>query len=827
MTFIAVIGRRYASAGLRDVLVEADVLAAGSVDQVLNGRHYNRAIRCLKSMFEAMWRLRWESFMRWMAEQQVSESPDFGSLYELVSDMRRNLSCEEVGLLLSSGEFNKLKEDFSLFLESCGPNATFWSDFIDMVQLLLGFVRSSRTRNWPMHIQCLQEMLPWITAYDRTNYSRYLPVYILDMLCLSSTHPDAHDQLMSGEFAVQLSSNSAFSRIPHDQTIEVTINKDTKTSGGLIGKTLHHDTVNKWIWIAADKARYYECSKDLCGMGVAGSICHKDGGTARVARDEETVQQIVETVKTLVDPFTHQDVITHITSGKHASTPIEHDLLSAGQVRLKAVHTFATERLGTDGITSFHDTLPRQSLKTFASFTAKSRQARSTDLEQETTAIFALLYDVGNEANVTRDVLLSFELTSVPRALADADGAKHANKKSDLLHILCDKAIDATLPVNMTHVIDAMALLQSIRNPANTYAELAVQVFLLALKGTGNHAIIHWVIDTYPDISIKKAEHGRREDVLGGALEYTIKSGSQRVLCQFKRALRSAQYKKQLTIFFVETWADGLYSQYIRGRTVYVTEGHTCYKLSADIDVVQCVVQDNLTCQHEEADTRILLHAVHASAECDLPILLRSPDTDVLVLAVHVCALHLESLPLIFRVQHQKAWRYVDVPSIARELGVAVCEALPGMHAFGGCDSTSQFVGRGKKTTMKLLDNADFLEAMRLLGTDFMPTENTLQKAEIAICILYNSLGCNNTNQVCNLKWNRTTKDITKLPPCHDSAVLHIRRANYQAAIWRRCLEADMDTPIPRWPWLASVWRRYINCMDDTTSCTRVCIERR
>ena len=57
MPFIAVIGRRYVCAGLRDVLVEADVLAAGSVDQVLNGRHYNRAIRCLKSMFGVMWRL--------------------------------------------------------------------------------------------------------------------------------------------------------------------------------------------------------------------------------------------------------------------------------------------------------------------------------------------------------------------------------------------------------------------------------------------------------------------------------------------------------------------------------------------------------------------------------------------------------------------------------------------------------------------------------------------------------------------------------------------------------------------------------------------------
>ena len=63
MTFIAVIGRRYASAGLRDVLIEADILACGSVYQVLNGRHYNWAIYSLKLMYEAMWRLRWAAFL--------------------------------------------------------------------------------------------------------------------------------------------------------------------------------------------------------------------------------------------------------------------------------------------------------------------------------------------------------------------------------------------------------------------------------------------------------------------------------------------------------------------------------------------------------------------------------------------------------------------------------------------------------------------------------------------------------------------------------------------------------------------------------------------
>ena len=120
------------------------------------------------------------------------------------------------------------------------------------------------------------------------------------------------------------------------------------------------------------------------------------------------------------------------------------------------------------------------------------------------------------------------------------------------------------------------------------------------------------------------------------------------------------------------------------------------------------------------------------------------------------------------------------------------------MHAFGGSDSTSQFAGRGKKTTMKLLlENPKFLDAMCSLGTEFVPTHNTLQQAESAICIMYSGAQYTNTNDVRNYKWNRSTKDITKLPPCHDSAVLHIRRANYQAAVWRRCLLADMNAPSP------------------------------
>ena len=38
---LAVIGKRFADAGLHDLLIEAEMVAAGSVDAVLNGKHYN------------------------------------------------------------------------------------------------------------------------------------------------------------------------------------------------------------------------------------------------------------------------------------------------------------------------------------------------------------------------------------------------------------------------------------------------------------------------------------------------------------------------------------------------------------------------------------------------------------------------------------------------------------------------------------------------------------------------------------------------------------------------------------------------------------------
>ena len=46
--FMSAIGKRFGDAGLSDILLESGVVGAGSIAGVLEGRHYNRALRTHK-----------------------------------------------------------------------------------------------------------------------------------------------------------------------------------------------------------------------------------------------------------------------------------------------------------------------------------------------------------------------------------------------------------------------------------------------------------------------------------------------------------------------------------------------------------------------------------------------------------------------------------------------------------------------------------------------------------------------------------------------------------------------------------------------------------
>ena len=74
-----------------------------------------------------------------------------------------------------------------------------------------------------------------------------------------------------------------------------------------------------------------------------------------------------------------------------------------------------------------------------------------------------------------------------------------------------------------------------------------------------------------------------------------------------------------------------------RRNSLFVTSGEQCWLFrtgAGDGNSVQRFCVQELECSHEEADTKILLHAQHAAEAGHRTVSIRSPDTDVAIIAV-------------------------------------------------------------------------------------------------------------------------------------------------------------------------------------------------
>ncbi len=79
--------------------------------------------------------------------------------------------------------------------EISGPTSAFWYSFIDMMNTLLLFLRSIKTANWPAHLQATRLMIPYMFAYDRPNYFRFLTYYWAEMTQLPKLIPASMSSL--------------------------------------------------------------------------------------------------------------------------------------------------------------------------------------------------------------------------------------------------------------------------------------------------------------------------------------------------------------------------------------------------------------------------------------------------------------------------------------------------------------------------------------------------------------------------------------------------------------------------------------------------------
>ena len=143
----------------------------------------------------------------------------------------------------------------------------------------------------------------------------------------------------------------------------------------------------------------------------------------------------------------------------------------------------------------------------------------------------------------------------------------------------------------------------------------------------GQSGQVDVVFDVYRQPSIKYSE--RLDRCASTTVQYTCLARGHNIQ-QWRKFLSSSFNTTSLIKFLVGEWKGQRYRYMLQGKAFYVTCEETCFKMTAD----EWVEVAELQSTKEEADTRLLLHALHAARTGSNAVIVTAEDTDVMLLCL-------------------------------------------------------------------------------------------------------------------------------------------------------------------------------------------------
>ena len=811
-TFIASIGKLWGDGGLRDMLVDSELYAGCTADMMLMGKQFKRAMRGLTLVYEALCALLLRSFFDWGEKSSKFMIPDI--LAEALLEAQTAVECgsddaPEKLLVVNTQLTNHMTSVLQTFIdESCKASVTFkyWFMFLQAIQILLDFNRAERQGQWRQHLESISSMLPYFFAADRSNYARWTPVYILDMLSLPEPVQKSFDE---GQFAIRLIPGG-FNNVWSDMATEMTIIKDAKGVGGIIGMTRKKSAMVRWTLTRHVMGEYSKPMKQRTGIEKTERTEHEETRSASIKQDEAHVQALVDHIKEkMTDPFdteSHPEVLMNISSGVHATAVIQESLLSAVEKGKDQADQFITGCLESGNTRNFYSPITRSCVKTFAEMTKKTKIKSGGQGTMQVSISPELIFRralilVQSRDDITVETIMSRPMGAVPTSLFHDDGTMRKATKSDLGHRLEDQAerhdeMPPYHPDSAVHIVDSMSVVQALDGGKyKSFGDVAEEYMKRSFKALGWADTIIEVFDRY-DVpnSVKDAERSRR----GAGLqykEYEVIAG--RGVPQWKRFLSVGKNKTNLIEFLADYIGKNAPNQLKWNQTIYLA-GVSGGKV---IEVTEQGARyvDHLACNQEEADTKIIFYALLAdqifeSTHQKGRIIVKSPDTDVLVLCVHYFSKFRSTKEMWIQTGIVTGTtdlrRFIPVHEICHNIAQEIQTVLPAIHALTGCDSTSAFFGKGKSTVLKVaLENLDVIQSLKKMASastsaDF---EEAISAAQQFVVLLYDQkqkIRVDGLNKLRVKMANQSKMSLIKLPPCEASFREHVKRAIWQTKVW-------------------------------------------
>lgn len=804
MCLFRAIGKVIAESGGPAMLTDSGVLAPGSLNGFIECYSYNRCKRLHPMLALALEIL---LFRRFMVDYDNSDLI-LAELQNVQFEKKEDIDdiCKSALFLQLFEAFEKFKEDAES--GALGKTAQFWAMYIQYIQLYHLLERSVRETDIDLFITTMTQITDLFFATNRQNYARWMSKYQLDLMNMDDSHPGLRQILDKGGFSVRRSSNE-FSRIPVDLTLEQTVNADAASRmTGYTSSTNNYSSRVRWSVTKSSRAALANEALSMVDMGNTRDT-QTDLHPSRIKRDNSDLQKVISQIESCVNPFTLDPSLPliNISTGKNASDAVSTSLLNIPEEGKKRHESFVKECL--DSAARFEKPIRKNPLRTFASECVANRKASKNSKEAQlkcTSELLGRLAFIAATNEIDLEYVFSFPLTPVPLSMCKGDGTMAHTDKSKLSEILESTVADHGTPTFVgTHIIDGNFQFHCMSpDQPVAYGELSRNILSTSLAYRSQK--IHVDFDTYERPSIKDCERERREAVVGG--ELVIEGPQQKRDASFKKLLERESFKRELPVFLQKDWSNDFYKPILDGREVYLGVMGGCTRYFVEDGAVHAEPVPSLNCNHAEADTRVILHMIEADKSTTGDIVIRATDTDILVLILHHLHRVSSTVWMEAGTSGQGNLRYVNVTKIAAEIGPEMCAALPGLHAFTGCDYTSAFTKKGKKKPYELVRKSDNFQTAFASLSQTEPTEETVKVLQDFVCVLYGARKIVPLNKhrftVVDRTYNRKAnaarpfdklKSISgsSIPPCEAELAPHIHRSAFVARLWGSAHQQNLE----------------------------------
>ena len=765
MSFLGCIGHLMASCGLQEMLEL--IYAPNAVVHMLSGKAISRALRGHFIVDAALNALMLKSVLNaplpCQPEVSENEDPDLAPSDEQCADVGKSLDLDEACTLyeklmardISAEEvckvdvLTRIKDSLQKYSESVkmsSRTSALWVQYMNMMDILRRYIRAERTGNWALHLQAIQEMLPYLAASGHNHYTKSATVYLQEMSNLKAQHPHVQQRFDEG-FHVIRRSNRLWAGLPSDLIIEQVLMRSLKTSGGLTrgrGMTEHQRLL--WLLSRPACAEVNQAMLEFTGVYYNTGEQNQDMTNARQVRDWKDTLTVLQYLQER-NPFSTDPSLRSIATGVHARSTVNVDTaLAVGDAILKSM----------DGKTPAEYTFIRKK----QAVTLGMKSSVKIDGEQvqiDPQLLFQRLITVGQSSDELKSAF-KYELCSYPSALFDSSLLlREADKPAlaDAIWNLCKPNVPADIPDNgIQYVLDGGALLQRIPwSRGSTYRDICRQYTEYVTRKYGD-AII--VFDGYEKTNTKDMTHQRRSKGNAGT---TVTFTADMPMTMKKDQFLANRQNKQQFIFMLS----------------------------------EALEKKNCETHHASGDADLLIVLKAVQSATTTSTVLVGDDTDLIVLLCYHA--NMEAHDLFFHPESKsntKKNRIWNIKAIKQMLGPDICNHILFIHALLGCDTTSRLYGIGKGASLKRFRASHtFCEQAKVFDTHSASIHDVVDAGEKALVIIYNG---KSTDTLDSLRYQRFCEKVASksshvkpqaLPPTSGAAKYHSLRVYLQVQEWK------------------------------------------